>query len=220
MPNIEALAKDGLTFNHAFSNSPVCSVARSTLATSMLAPRGGFQYHRKSAMAKLPPGYKPWSAMLRKAGYFTTNQRKTDYNFVHDMKELWDRGPANAAWRARPSKETPFFHMQSFAQCHESSLHFKRQQMDLGQVTTSLPHDPDRRSINRPRVGFSISSMSASSDWFRPSLRYKCVSTHHCERVRPIDLARRSNVVRRSRATSFRMKPKFRSRFSSTIRSI
>ena len=42
-PNIEALAKDGLTFNHAFSNSPVCSVARSTLATAMLAPRGGFQ---------------------------------------------------------------------------------------------------------------------------------------------------------------------------------
>jgi len=129
-PNIEALAKDGLTFNHAFSNSPVCSVARSTLATAMLAPRGGFQYHRKSVMAKLPPGYKPWSAMLRASGYFATNQRKTDYNFVHDMKELWDKGPANAAWRGRPSKDTPFFHMQSFAQSHESSLHFPQRVMD------------------------------------------------------------------------------------------
>ncbi|MDP6035632.1 MAG: sulfatase-like hydrolase/transferase [Verrucomicrobiota bacterium] len=137
-PSIEALAKDGLTFNHAFSNSPVCSVARSTLATAMLAPRGGFQYHRKSAMAKLPPGYKPWSAMLRKAGYFATNQRKTDYNFVHDMKELWDKGPANAAWRARPGKDTPFFHMQSFAQSHESSLHFPQSVMD-NQKTV---HDP------------------------------------------------------------------------------
>ena len=137
-PNIEALAKDGLTFNHAFSNSPVCSVARSTLATGMLAPRGGFQYHRKSAMAKLPPGYKPWSAMLRQAGYFATNQRKTDYNFVHDMKELWDKGPANAAWRARPGKDTPFFHMQSFAQSHESSLHFPQSVMD-NQKTV---HDP------------------------------------------------------------------------------
>ncbi len=137
-PSIEALAKDGLTFNHAFSNSPVCSVARSMLATAMLAPRGGFQYHRKSAMAKLPPGYKPWSAMLRKAGYFATNQRKTDYNFVHDMKELWDKGPANAAWRARPGKDTPFFHMQSFAQSHESSLHFPQSVMD-NQKTV---HDP------------------------------------------------------------------------------
>jgi len=139
-PNIEALAKDGLTFNHAFSNSPVCSVARSTLATAMLAPRGGFQYHRKSAMAKLPPGYKPWSAMLRKAGYFATNQRKTDYNFVHDMKALWDKGPANAAWRARPNKDTPFFHMQSFGQSHESSLHFPQKVMDNEKTT----HDPSK----------------------------------------------------------------------------
>jgi hypothetical protein len=30
-PNIEALAAHGLTFDHAFSNAPVCSVARSTL---------------------------------------------------------------------------------------------------------------------------------------------------------------------------------------------
>jgi arylsulfatase A-like enzyme len=113
-------------------------VARSTLATAMLAPRGGFQYHRKSAMAKLPPGYKPWSAMLRANGYFATNQRKTDYNFVHDMKELWDKGPANAAWRGRPSKDTPFFHMQSFGQSHESSLHFPQRVMDNEKTT----HDP------------------------------------------------------------------------------
>ena len=60
MPNIEKMAEAGLTFNHAFSNAPVCSVARSTLATGILAPRGGFQYHRKSAVAK---GVKPWTAL-------------------------------------------------------------------------------------------------------------------------------------------------------------
>ena len=45
-PNIERLAAKGLTFNHAFSAAPVCSVARTTLATAMHAPRVGFQYHR------------------------------------------------------------------------------------------------------------------------------------------------------------------------------
>ncbi|MAH14004.1 MAG: sulfatase, partial [Verrucomicrobia bacterium] len=35
-PNIEKLANEGLTFNHAFSNAPVCSVARSPLATGIL----------------------------------------------------------------------------------------------------------------------------------------------------------------------------------------
>ena len=68
-PNIEALAKDGLTFNHAFSNSPVCSVARSS-GHLALGATGRVQYHRKSAMANLPKGYHPWSAMLRKAGYY------------------------------------------------------------------------------------------------------------------------------------------------------
>ena len=56
MPVVEKLASEGLTFNHAFSNAPVCSVARSTLATGVLAPRAGFQYHRKSALANLPKG--------------------------------------------------------------------------------------------------------------------------------------------------------------------
>ena len=68
-PNIERLAAEGLTFNHAFSGAPVCSVARTTLATAMHAPRVGFQYHRKSAVASLPPGVKPWSTVLREQGY-------------------------------------------------------------------------------------------------------------------------------------------------------
>lgn len=139
-PHIEGLAKDGLIFNHAFSNSPVCSVARSTLATSLLAPRAGFQYHRKSAMAKLPPGYLPWSAMLRKAGYYATNNAKTDYNFVHDVKSLWDSSSRKASWRNRPDKDMPFFHMQSFGQSHESSLHFPRSVMEAQKTV----HDPSK----------------------------------------------------------------------------
>ena len=136
-PNIEALAKDGLTFNHAFSNSPVCSVARSTLATSLLAPRAGFQYHRKSAMANLPKGYHPWSAMLRKAGYYAANNSKTDYNFVNNMKELWNESSRNASWRKR-AKGQPFFYMQSFGQSHESSLHFSQQVFE----NEKTKHDP------------------------------------------------------------------------------
>ena len=136
-PNIEALAKDGLTFNHAFSNSPVCSVARSTLATSLLAPRAGFQYHRKSAMANLPKGYHPWSAMLRKAGYYAANNSKTDYNFVNNMKELWDESSRNASWRKRAEGQ-PFFYMQSMGQSHESSLHFSQQVYE----NEKTKHDP------------------------------------------------------------------------------
>ncbi len=138
-PNIELLADNGLTFNHAFSGAPVCSVARSTLATAMHAPRVGFQYHRKSALAYLPPGVKPWSQVLRENGYYTTNNAKTDYNFNVNRKEVWDMSSNKATWRNRPNKAMPFFHMQSFADSHESRLHFPLKQMET--PTKTSPDD-------------------------------------------------------------------------------
>ena len=50
-PNIEALAASGLTFDHAYSNAPVCSVARTTLATGCYGPRIGTQFHRRYQLA-------------------------------------------------------------------------------------------------------------------------------------------------------------------------
>ena len=138
-PNIEQLAENGLTFNHAFSGAPVCSVARTTLATAMHAPRVGFQYHRKSALAALPPEVKPWSQVLRENGYYTTNNAKTDYNFKVERKLAWDMSSNKATWRNRPNKAMPFFHMQSFADSHESRLHFPLKQMET--PTKTSPDD-------------------------------------------------------------------------------
>ena len=138
-PNIEQLADNGLTFNHAFSGAPVCSVARTTLATAMHAPRVGFQYHRKSALATLPSGVKPWSQVLRENGYYTSNNSKTDYNFKVDRKDAWDMSSNKATWRKRPNKAMPFFHMQSFAESHESRLHFPIKKMET--PTKTSPND-------------------------------------------------------------------------------
>ncbi len=147
-PHIASLARNGLVFEHAFSCSPVCSVARSTLATAIYAPRGGFQYHRKIRKAPLPPGLLPWSGVLKQNGYYTTNRRKTDYNFQFPIKRLWHASSPKASWRNRPDKQTPFFHMQSFGQSHESSLHFPRAQFDTPttvspDAVTLAPYHPD-----------------------------------------------------------------------------
>ncbi len=72
-PAIDNLAAHGLTFDHAFSNAPVCSVARTTLATSCYGPRIGTQYHRRYAMAPMPDGLRMLPAYLRDAGYYTSN---------------------------------------------------------------------------------------------------------------------------------------------------
>ena len=63
-------------------------------------------------------------AYLKQAGYYTTNNKKKDYSAI-EGKGVWDVSSGKASWRNRPTKDMPFFHMQSFALSHEISLHFK-----------------------------------------------------------------------------------------------
>lgn len=45
-PNIEKLAKKGITFTNAFSNAAVCSAARSSIITGVYGPKLASHYHR------------------------------------------------------------------------------------------------------------------------------------------------------------------------------
>jgi len=137
-PNIAALADQGVLFTHAFSNGAVCSVARSTLISGCYAPRTGTQYHRKIRMVPMPDGVEMFPAYLRRAGYYTTNNSKTDYNY--EMQEgVWDESSQKAHWRNRDGDQ-PFFHKASYGISHESQLHFDAGLMDRYSPVT----DPSR----------------------------------------------------------------------------
>ena len=155
-PNIEAMATHGLTFNNAFSNAPVCSVARTTLATACYGPRIGTQFHRRYAMAPMPQGLRMFPAYLRDAGYYTTNNSKKDYNAV-EGKGVWDASSRNASWRNRPKQDQPFFHMQSHAQSHEGSLHFNRGVFENDKTKT----DPNQYQTCRLSPRHAIISLHA-----------------------------------------------------------
>ena len=146
-PRIAALAEEGLVFENAYSNSPVCSVARTTLMTACFGPRIGTQFHRKAVTVPMPEGVRMFPAWLREAGYFTTNNRKKDYNAVEGAG-VWDESSNRAHWRSRKPGQ-PFFHMQSFGVTHESSLHFsesvllnEKTETDPASVTLA-PYHPD-----------------------------------------------------------------------------
>ncbi|MDG2254523.1 MAG: sulfatase-like hydrolase/transferase [Opitutaceae bacterium] len=126
MPRIEKLAERGLVFQNAFSNAPVCSVARSTLISGSYAPRIGAQYHRRAALAPMPDGVRMFPHYLREAGYYTTNNSKTDYNL--NDKGMWDESSNKATYRNRKSGQ-PFFHVQNFGATHEGQLHFSKESM-------------------------------------------------------------------------------------------
>ncbi len=76
-----------------------------------------------------------FSAYLRDAGYYATNNVKTDYN-AEPGKDVWDESSRKASWRNRPDKAQPFFHMQSHTVTHESSLHFDRKSYENDKTET------------------------------------------------------------------------------------
>lgn len=146
MPQLERLAANSLVFNHAYSNAPVCSVARTSLITGCYAPKLGAQLHRSSKLSRTPLGMKLFPSYLREAGYFTSNNSKEDYNVVGSQE--WDESSNSASYRHRAPGQ-PFFHIQNFMATHESTLHFdavemKRQstQTDPAEVQL-LPYHPD-----------------------------------------------------------------------------
>lgn len=122
MPNVERMAQDGVIFNNAYSNAPVSSAARSTIMTGCYANRLGIGFHRKIQSVDLPSDLKIFPYYLKQMGYYTTNSKKTDYNFNFSADD-WDNSSASKyAWRDRESGK-PFFHIYSTAGSHESCLH-------------------------------------------------------------------------------------------------
>ena len=73
-------------------------------------------------------------AYLRDAGYYTTNNKKKDYNAI-EGEGVWDESSGTATWRNRKPGQ-PFFHKQSFGTTHESSLHFSEATMLKDKTTT------------------------------------------------------------------------------------
>lgn len=128
MPAIEKLASEGIVFDNAFSNAPVCSVARSTLLTGCYAPRIFTQFHRRAKFVPLPNDLMPVPYYLKKAGYYTTNNSKQDYNFILP-EGVWDESSAKATYKNRQPGQ-PFFHVQNHTTTHEGNLHFSQEMID------------------------------------------------------------------------------------------
>lgn len=137
MPAIEALAEKGIVFNHAFSQAPVCSVARSTIISGCYGPRVGSQYHRRTEFAPMPEGLEMFPAYLKKAGYYTSNNSKEDYNFIKS-DQVWDESSRKASYKNRQPGQS-FFHVQNFGITHEGRLHFSKEKM----MATPTEANPD-----------------------------------------------------------------------------
>jgi arylsulfatase A-like enzyme len=144
-PRLDALANEGFLFEHAYSNAPVCAVARATILTGVYSPTMGTQ-HMRSRHA-IPRQYRPNVEYLRANGYYCTNHKKTDYNFKGDDNSYWDDSSDSAHYRNRPDG-APFYAVFNIGESHESSLfddkpaepeRMKPEEIDLPAYLPDLP---------------------------------------------------------------------------------
>jgi len=119
-PNLDHLATEGIRYTHAFSCHGVCAPSRTGIITAHYPIALGANHMR--SRANLPPHIKPFPEYLRKAGYYCTNNSKTDYNLVWDQKATWDNTSAKAHWKNRPDKTQPFFAVFNLTMTHESKI--------------------------------------------------------------------------------------------------
>ncbi|MEO0339901.1 MAG: sulfatase [Bacteroidota bacterium] len=135
LPNLERLAAESVIYDRAFAPVPVCSPARSAIATGMYPTTLGthnmrvytaYQPQNQPEInvpiySPIPPkGVKPFTEYMRQAGYYCTNNAKEDYNFEKRSSQ-WDESSRQATWRNRAEGQ-PFFSIFNYEYCHESLI--------------------------------------------------------------------------------------------------
>src|SRR5690606_25264267 len=119
-PNIDRLAKEGVRYTNVYSVSGVCAPSRSAIITGMYPTTIGAMHmrtmKRTASLDKItdpellaiptyeavpPVGVRCFTEYLREAGYYCTNNSKTDYQFAPPIT-AWDDNGKQGHWRNRP----------------------------------------------------------------------------------------------------------------------
>jgi len=144
-PNLDRLASQGVRFDLAFSHAGVCAPARSGIITGMYPTTIGTHHMRCQGV---PPHFvKCFPEYLRDAGYYCTNNVKTDYQFDAPLT-AWDECSNTAHWRNRP-KDRSFFAVINLTTTHEGQIRspgpetIKR----LNALTANERHDPAKAQL-------------------------------------------------------------------------
>ncbi len=178
-PTLSRLAAEGVRYTRVFSPSGVCAPSRAAIATGMYPSGIGANHMRtgpwyttkiskealENSRKHMPPNTFPYEAVppsevvmhsehLRRAGYYTSNNSKEDYQFRKSLT-AWDESGPKAHWRNRKPGQ-PFFAIFNFGVTHESRIWAKSADslwVDENLDVTVPPYLPDtpvgRKDIRR-----------------------------------------------------------------------
>ncbi len=138
-PVIDRLAKEGVRFTNAFATGTVCSPARTTLITGIKSYVSGTGNHRSDY--SIPEFVHGFPYYMAKAGYYTSNNVKTDYNVRNEdafVKDAWMESSNKAGWWNRKPGQS-FFAVFNFMDSHQSRTMTTPYETYLKQVLNQLP---------------------------------------------------------------------------------
>jgi len=158
-PNLDRLAREGIRYTNVYTSAPVCAPCRSGIITGMYQTSIGSHHMRTTQVreglpgpyAAVPPHYvKAFTEYLRAAGYYCTNNSKTDYQFSARNQPIpvtmWDESSRTAHYKNRPDKNQPFFAIFNITDTHESRNWHKPYATDPNSVKVP-PYYPDIPSV-------------------------------------------------------------------------
>lgn len=175
-PHLDDFATQGTLYTHAFVTAGVCAPCRSAVITGMYQTTLGT--HHMRCKASLPDHIKPFPMFLREAGYYCTNNSKTDYQFTAP-KDTWDASSGKAHWKHRKDNQ-PFFSVFNFTGCHESGIANENkwktvtkglQLHDRDTVASSLPPYYPNTPLTREDWGRYYDVITAMDRWFGEHLQ-------------------------------------------------
>lgn len=141
-PNLDNLASEGILYTNAVANAPVCAPARCTLISGVFPPSMGTENMRSSY--SVPDSIRFYAQYLKDAGYYCTNNVKTDYNRPM-MEGAWDEVSREAHYKNRKENQ-PFFAIFNTTISHESCIHKSIPNDELRHKPEDVklpPHHPD-----------------------------------------------------------------------------
>lgn len=141
-PVLNSLAASGVHYTQCFTHAPVCALSRASLILGFPASSVALQGMRSTY--RVPDSIIPYPTALRDAGYYVTNNAKTDYNTRTITKEIWNDCSKNAHYKNRPPGQ-PFFAVFNIEVSHEGQIfeeHYPKHYKNPESISETLDIPP------------------------------------------------------------------------------
>lgn len=153
-PNLDNFSRESIRYTGMYTTIGVSSPSRAALITGMYPTSIGANNMRTAQNKSKPAGIHPYDVVLpagikcyteqmRAAGYFCTNNSKTDYQFAAPLT-AWDEQGDRAHWKHAP-EGMPFFSIFNLNVTHEFQV-MKRADQPLSVQPEDIilpPYYPD-----------------------------------------------------------------------------